>query len=272
MSSSSNFKQRVITGLIGTSVFVLGITFNQYTYLLITFLLVNLCLWEFLDLVKDKIVPHKLLTFIIANTLLFLSYGIAKGALPINYLVVLIPLSSIVYFTELFRKKEEPFTNIAFSFLSIIYIALPSSLLHFISIVDGEYHWEIMLGVILLLWTSDTFAYFTGRLIGRTKLFERISPKKTWEGSFGAMVFAIAMAYGLSLYFPIFQLQQWIVLAVIVVVCGGLGDLVESLLKRSFDIKDSGTILPGHGGFLDRFDGLFLSIPFITTYLVLFDN
>ncbi len=272
MSNSSNFKQRVITGLIGTSVFVLGITFHEYTYLLITFLLLNLCLWEFLDLVKNKTIPNKLFTIIIANTLLFLSYGIVKDLLPIKYLMILIPLSSIVFFVELFRKKEEPFTNVAFSFLSIIYIALPSALLHFSTIVDGEYHWEIMLGIILLLWTSDTFAYFSGRLFGRTKLFERISPKKTWEGSFGAMVFAIGMAYVLSRYFPIFQLQQWIVLAVIIVVCGGLGDLVESLLKRSFDIKDSGTILPGHGGFLDRFDGLFLSIPFITTYLVLFDN
>ncbi len=272
MSNSSNFKQRVITGLIGTSVFVLGITFHQYSYLLITFLLLNLCLWEFLNLVKSEALPEKVITIITANTLLFLSYSIAKGVLPMKTLMVLIPFSSLVFFLELFRKKEAPFTNVAFSFLSIVYIALPSSLLHFTTIVGGEYHWEIMLGIILLLWTSDTFAYFTGKLVGRTKLFERISPKKTWEGSFGALVFAIGMAYGLSLYFPIFELQQWVVLAVIIVICGGMGDLVESLLKRSFDIKDSGTILPGHGGFLDRFDGLFLSIPFITTYLVLFDN
>lgn len=272
MSSSSNFKQRVITGLIGTSVFVLGITFSQYSYLLITFLLLNFCLWEFLELIKKKSVPNKLITILIANVLLFLSYGIAKELIDIKWLVVLIPLSSLVFFIELFRKKEEPFTHISFSFLSIIYIALPSALLHFITIVNGEYHWEIMLGIILLLWTSDSFAYFTGRLIGKTKLFERISPKKTWEGSFGALFFATAMAYGLSIYFPIFQLQQWVFLAVIIVIGGGMGDLVESLLKRSFDIKDSGTILPGHGGFLDRFDGLFLSVPSILAYLILFNN
>lgn len=272
MSNNSNFKQRVITGLIGTSIFVLGITYSQYSYLIITFLLLNFCIWEFLELVKKKTLPNRLITMLTANLLLFLSYSVAKEMIAMKWLVVLIPLSSLVFFIELFRKKEDPFTHIAFSFLSIIYIALPSALLHFITIVNGEYHWEIMLGIILLLWTSDSFAYFTGRLIGRTKLFERISPKKTWEGSFGALIFAIGMACGLSIYFPIFQLQQWVILAVIIVIGGGLGDLVESLLKRSFDIKDSGTILPGHGGFLDRFDGLFLSIPSILAYLILFNN
>lgn len=271
MSNSSNFKQRVITGLIGTSIFVFGVCFNEYSYFLITFLLLNLCVWEFLDLVKKIAQPSRFLTMFLANSLLFLSYGISRNSLPTKYLAVLIVLFCTVFFLELFRKKEVPFINIAFTFLSIIYIAIPVSLIHFTTFVNGEYHYEIMLGIILLLWTSDSFAYFTGRLVGKTKLFERISPKKTWEGSLGSLVFAVGMAFGLNKFFPIFELQQWIIMAVIIVICGGLGDLVESLLKRSFDIKDSGTILPGHGGFLDRFDGLFLSIPFITTYLVLFE-
>jgi phosphatidate cytidylyltransferase len=129
------------------------------------------------------------------------------------------------------------------------------------------------MGFFLLLWTSDTGAYLAGKSFGKTKLFERISPKKTWEGSIGGTILSLAVAYGISnvLGFDDVTTFDWMVIAVLVVIFGTFGDLFESLLKRNLHIKDSGTILPGHGGVLDRFDGLFLAIPAVFFYL-LFTN
>jgi phosphatidate cytidylyltransferase len=135
---------------------------------------------------------------------------------------------------------------------------------------DGVYHFEIIFGCLFILWASDTGAYFAGTFFGKRKLFERISPKKSWEGFFGGALLALVFAYGLSRYLDYLSVTQWFVIAVIIIVGGTFGDLIESLLKRSIEIKDSGTVLPGHGGFLDRFDGLLISTPFIVAYLEIF--
>jgi phosphatidate cytidylyltransferase len=127
-----------------------------------------------------------------------------------------------------------------------------------------------MIGYLGILWLNDTGAYFTGSLIGKHKLFERISPKKTWEGSIGGAVLAIATAYLASILFPQFSAWKWIGIGILTVIFGTLGDLVESALKRSLNIKDSGTILPGHGGILDRFDAVLVSVPFVFVFLSLF--
>jgi phosphatidate cytidylyltransferase len=135
---------------------------------------------------------------------------------------------------------------------------------------SGPQHYGIVLGFFLLIWLNDTGAYFIGSLIGKHKLFERISPGKTWEGSAGGTLFALLTAWGLSYIFPQIDRTHWLILAIITVVTGTLGDLVESMLKRSLGIKDSGNILPGHGGMLDRFDAVLLSAPFVFVYLALF--
>jgi len=123
------------------------------------------------------------------------------------------------------------------------------------------------LGILFLIWSSDSGAYVVGSLIGRTRLFERISPKKSWEGTIGGGLFSLLVAYILSRYFLEIRTDQWLTLAVIVIVAGILGDLIESMLKRSLQIKDSGSILPGHGGILDRFDALIFAVPFAWVYL-----
>src|SRR5262249_33725331 len=129
---------------------------------------------------------------------------------------------------------------------------------------------EIIFGCLFILWASDTGAYFAGTLFGRRKLFERISPKKSWEGAVGGALLAIVFAILMNAFFHSLQLWQWLSIAVIIIVGGTFGDLIESLLKRSIVIKDSGTSLPGHGGFLDRFDGLLISAPFIVAFLEIF--
>jgi phosphatidate cytidylyltransferase len=174
------------------------------------------------------------------------------------------------------RFERKPFTNIAYTFLGLFYVAAPFALLNIAAFENGNYNYQIMFGCLFILWASDTGAYFAGTYLGKRKLFERISPKKSWEGFFGGALLALAFAIGLPFFFesidqPSFlSLTNWIIVGLIIIVGGTFGDLIESLLKRSIEIKDSGDALPGHGGFLDRFDGLLISAPFIVAYLEIF--
>ena len=181
----------------------------------------------------------------------------------------------------LFQKEEATaFRDAAYSFTGVLWIAVPFSLLNFFPLighnaVSGPHQpsvgqW-ILLAYFITVWANDTFAYCVGSLIGRHKFFERISPKKTWEGTLGGAVLTLVLA---CLYTRLFarvplSAQQWMGLALIVVVLGSLGDLVESFFKRRMNVKDSGNILPGHGGILDRFDSALMSLPFVLLYLQL---
>jgi phosphatidate cytidylyltransferase len=131
------------------------------------------------------------------------------------------------------------------------------------------YHFQIVLGYLFIVWANDTFAYLTGKTMGKHALFKRISPGKTWEGSLGGLIGSLGVAAVLSLYFSTLLINQWLIIAVIIVVTGTYGDLIKSLMKRSLNIKDSGNILPGHGGMLDRFDSLLGSAPFVFLYLMI---
>ena len=183
-----------------------------------------------------------------------------------------------VIVSELYRQADNPMRNWALAFASQIYIALPFSLLPFISIrydaVENlmQYEWIYTLAIFIFLWTNDTGAYLVGSLFGRYvpyKLFPRISPKKSWIGSMGGVMLTIIAAAVIEHYAAGLPLWQWIGLALTVCVFGTWGDLVESLIKRQVGIKDSGKILPGHGGFLDRFDSALLAIPGAVIYLAL---
>ncbi|NTW31521.1 MAG: phosphatidate cytidylyltransferase [Bacteroidetes bacterium] len=178
-------------------------------------------------------------------------------------------ISASIFLIELYRHSKTPYFNIAYTFLGVIYIAIPFSMLISFSEFQKEYStfsYQI-LGYFFILWMYDTFAYLCGMKFGKHRLFERISPKKTWEGVIGGALFAFITAYIISLYFLPNSLLHWSIITVIVVVFGTFGDLVESMFKRSLDKKDSGTILPGHGGILDRFDAVFLSAPVVYLYL-----
>ena len=122
---------------------------------------------------------------------------------------------------------------------------------------------EVLLGYFFILWTNDTAAYFVGSKWGKRKLMPSISPKKSWEGLWGGILFGLLMGYINSLIFPIFNHLTWLIIALLVVVFGSLGDLVESSFKRSLNVKDSSQLIPGHGGILDRLDGVFISAPIV---------
>ena len=196
---------------------------------------------------------------------------ILRKIIPPQFYILIFPMISCIYMIKLYKKTErKPFTNIAFTFLGIFYVAVPFALMNIAAFHEGEYNFEIIFGCLFILWASDTGAYFAGTFFGKRKLFERISPKKSWEGFFGGAFLALVFAYGLSRFFETFTLTEWLIIALIIIVGGTFGDLVESLFKRSMEIKDSGSSLPGHGGFLDRFDGLLISAPFIVAYIELF--
>lgn len=188
---------------------------------------------------------------------------------PIYTFLFSIPFLTLIFWLELFRKRPKPFSNIAFALLGIIYAVVPFMFFFQLGFLEGSYNYQYPLGFLILLWASDTGAYLAGMSFGKTKLFERHSPKKTWEGSFGGLGISLIAAFILSRYFHGIETWQWLISSAIIVAFGTYGDLTESMLKRSYNIKDSGNIMPGHGGFLDRFDGLLLAAPLVYLFLYL---
>ena len=278
LRSYSNLTQRLITAVIGAATLVSAILYGPWTYFAIFFLICLLTLLEFYDLAGlDGMVVQKTFGTIIGLAVFSLSFFIEFDMISYRYYFLIFPMASCVYMIKLYKKFErKPFTNIAYTFLGIFYVAVPFALLNIATFENRQYDYQIIFGCLFILWASDTGAYFAGTLFGKRKLFERISPKKSWEGFFGGAILAFAFAYALPYFFlsighdPSIRSWQWMVIGAIIIVGGTYGDLVESLLKRSIEIKDSGTSLPGHGGFLDRFDGLLISAPFIVAFLEIF--
>lgn len=271
ISKYSNLTQRIITGVAGAALILFSVAFSEWTYFAVFFVICFLSLREFYALSGlDGMIPQRVLGTICGMMVFVLSFLIERGDLVHRYYFLLFPIASLVYMIKLYKKFErKPFTNIAFTFLGIVYVAVPFALLNIAAFENGTYNFEIIIGCLLILWSTDTGAYFAGTFFGKRKLFERISPKKSWEGALGGALLAIAFAFGIAYYCHSLALWQWLCVAAIIIVGGVYGDLVESLLKRSIEIKDSGDSLPGHGGFLDRFDGLLISAPFIVAFLEL---
>lgn len=183
------------------------------------------------------------------------------------FMALIIPLMFVV---ELFKGGDRPLSNVGTTVLALIYVAIPMSMLTGVPLLLSGGAWQplTMLFYIFIIWSNDTFAYLVGVPFGKHRLNERISPKKSWEGFFGGIVGAILMSVFAAYYLESSYLM-WVGVGVLTSTIGCLGDLVESMFKRTCGVKDSGAILPGHGGWLDRFDGLIFSAPFVFVYLVL---
>jgi phosphatidate cytidylyltransferase len=273
INNYSNLGQRAITAFIGALVVVLGSIYSDWTYFLIFAVILAFSQMEFYKLSGlDGMLPLKSFGTFLGLMIFALTFLIEKEQFRNEYLYLMFPLVSLTFFIKLYRKTDKkPFTGVAYTYLGIFYVAVPFSLLNLaVFSVDQVYHFEIIIGCLLILWASDTGAYFAGTKFGKTKLFERVSPKKSWEGFLGGAFSAIAVAFVLARYFQVIEDWKWLVISGIIIIAGTYGDLIESLFKRSIEIKDSGHILPGHGGFMDRFDGLLLSAPFITAFLKIF--
>jgi len=196
------------------------------------------------------------------------------GYIDLRFAYLLLLIFSMTFILELFRKQNASQERIGAWFTGFLYIALPFGLMNSLFItgnIEG-FRTDILIGMFIIIWSSDVFAYLVGSWIGKHRLFERISPKKSWEGSIGGLVFAMFAAVILSLFYQQLSLLQWLIFAFIVVVSGALGDLIESMLKRQAGVKDSGTIFPGHGGVLDRFDAVLFATPFVFVYVNLISS
>jgi phosphatidate cytidylyltransferase len=253
INNYSNLGQRAITAVIGGLIVVGGTIYSEWTYFLVFAGILGFSQMEFYKLSGlDGMLPLKSFGTFLGLMIFSLTFMVEKEHLPMEYLYMIFPIVSL-------------------TFLGIFYVAVPFSLLNLaVFSVDGVYKYEILIGCLLILWATDTGAYFAGTRFGKTKLFERVSPKKSWEGFLGGAFSAIAVAFVIAKYFHTIADWKWLVIAGIIIIAGTYGDLIESLFKRSIEIKDSGNRLPGHGGFMDRFDGLLLSAPFITAFLKIF--
>lgn len=268
LSNLSNLYQRIIAGFLGGVVMIGSICLNEWSYFLLFLIICFFTLKEFYEILRSADISPNMNFGIISGILIYtILFFIEKGILDFNYYFLLFPFLFLLFLIELFSKSEKPFVNIAFTFLGNIYIAFPFALLNVSAFISGTYNYKIVLGILFLLWANDVGGYFSGKMLGKNKLFFSISPKKTWEGTIGGGILSLFTGLILSLFWKELNTVQWLILTIIIVVVGSYGDLVESLLKRSLGIKDSGQTIPGHGGFLDRFDGLLLSSPFIAAFL-----
>jgi len=196
---------------------------------------------------------------------------IAHGYLDALYISIVVALFFVVPVRELYRDSKCPIPNISLTLFGILYVGLTFGMLNFLFYhgYQGNGTFHFILAFFAVIWTSDTFAYLTGVTFGKHKLFKKISPKKSWEGFFGGLTAAVAVGYIFSIFYTELDPITWMAYAFVISIAGVYGDLIQSMFKRSLDLKDSGKILPGHGGILDRFDGVFVAAPVALAYILL---
>jgi phosphatidate cytidylyltransferase len=277
----TNFFRRTVTGAFIVIFILGGLWLHPVSCFIVVAVMLAGTQREYYLMVRSTGVRPQLVTGIVSGFILYVtSTLIAMGWLSMKGFLVLIPVMVTVMTIELFRKEERPFDSLAHTLFSVLYTAVPLSLFPFAAFgragVEPLLQMEgvlfspgILTGFFLLLWTNDTGAYLVGSALGRHPLFERISPKKSWEGFAGGLVLTMIVAQLLPGWLGVTGTVGWMIIALIVSVAGTLGDLLESMLKRSLGLKDSGTVMPGHGGFLDRFDSVVVAFPLVYLFLTL---
>ncbi|HDP74993.1 MAG TPA: CDP-archaeol synthase [Bacteroidales bacterium] len=268
----SEFLKRTISGSLFVIVLVGAIYINHITFFILFFAITTASMLEFYHLgLKAKLRPQSLLGVFIGMAFFIWSYFYSSGRIEQLTLYGFVPLLVSIFVVELYRHKQKPMQNIAFTMLGIFYIALPFSLMNFITINGSSYSMvynpNILLGILFLVWANDTGAYVVGVSMGKHKMIPRISPKKSWEGFVGGIAITLLAAWVIAMFFEEVTLKHWLAIGLISSFMAVLGDLVESMFKRSIGVKDSGKFLPGHGGLLDRFDALLMVLPMVYVYL-----
>lgn len=275
-----NFITRAITGVLFVAIMVAGFV-QPLTMILLFALITGLALWEYTGLVNqvENVAVNRFISTVAGVYFFIAVAGINSGYIQTN--AVFVPyLLTVVYLfiSELYARNTNAINDWAYTMLGQMYIALPLAMINVLAFrqsPDGliTYNFLLPLSVFVFLWINDTGAYCTGSLIGRHKLFPRISPGKTWEGSVGGGLLVVAVAAVIGYWdnrlmgMAGLSVAAWMGLGLVIVVFGTWGDLVESLFKRTLGVKDSGRMLPGHGGMLDRFDSSLMAIPAAVIYL-----
>ena len=275
-----NFIVRTITGTLFVAIMVAGFL-NPRAMVFLFALITGLSVWEYTGLVNgiDDVRVNRFISTV-AGVYLFMAVAAWRMGFVANFIIVVPYLLTIVYLfvSGLFTCSKNPVADWAYTMLGQMYVALPLSMINILAFeVDGQWGVNfdplLPLSIFIFLWTNDSGAYCCGSLLGRHKLFPRVSPGKSWEGSIGGCVLVLAVAALIGWWANNGDMKHqlgmaaWMGLGLVVVVFGTLGDLVESLFKRTLGIKDSGNLLPGHGGMLDRFDSALMAIPAAVIYL-----
>lgn len=280
-----NFITRTIFGALFVIVMVGGIVWRPDSFILLFAIITGLTVWEYTGLVNDmeQVQVNRFISTV-AGVYFFLAMSAQSIGLTEGFIVFIPYVLTMLYLmvSELFLKQPHPINDWAYTMLGQMYIAIPFSLINVLAFQNWSYNYLYPLSIFIFLWVNDSGAYCVGSLLGKHKLFPRVSPGKSWEGSIGGAILVILIAYAIgvvnnmtlldaeeqpTLFSASLSIAEWIGMGLVVVVFGTLGDLVESLFKRTLSIKDSGNILPGHGGMLDRFDSSILAIPAAVVYL-----
>ena len=260
----NEFITRTLSGAVLLAVVLGCLMFGKATFLLLLLIIGLGSQIEFLGISRQAAVePSRLLPLAIGALVICGAFFSSA-----ELLLLAIGGSFLLFVLELYRGSNTPLGNIAAALMSVFYTTVPMAALALIGLRGGEYNYRYVLAIIAITWINDIFAYIVGVTMGRHRLFERISPKKSWEGFFGGLLFATAAAVAVGAMLGE-SLLIWGGLGVVVVMGAVLGDLVESMFKRSVGVKDSGALIPGHGGMLDRFDALLFAAPFVLFYLTI---
>ena len=276
-----NLMVRTLSGLVLVAVFVGAVLGSQWSFGALLFLILVGGQTEFYKLARETgLSPQRWMGLAVGVLLFALNFIVFRqfsrsvtdeaGGAVLYLLLYIGLLLPTLFVCELFRRSATPLANLGATLLGVLYVAVPLSLLLYVPVLAGDGVWrpETVLCYIFIIWANDVFAYLVGMTFGRHRLCERLSPKKSWEGFFGGLAGAVATglaaAYALDANYWV-----WGGLALVASLSGVAGDLVESMFKREAGVKDSGQVIPGHGGVLDRFDALLLSAPYVFLYLLL---
>ncbi len=268
---------RTLTGLVFGLIMICGILFNEFAFGALFLVIMLQAMHEFYTIsVGDRFRGERLLAYVAATCALTATFCHAALGLDPRWTALSLLPGLTIPVLSIFKKDHRDFADISLIYAALLYIALPVSLVPYLVVRDGFFSGLLLLSLFIIIWTSDIGAYCFGTMLGQKegarKLAPTISPKKSWWGFWGGVLLGIAVS--VALYFlrwiP-FNLFHCLAIGIIVSVGGVLGDLVESLWKRHFGVKDSGNCIPGHGGMLDRFDSSLLAIPFASIYMVIFD-
>ncbi|TXD54421.1 MULTISPECIES: phosphatidate cytidylyltransferase [unclassified Polaribacter] len=258
-----NLVRRIFSGIVYILIFISAILFSEDSYILLIGIFGFLCIWEFSRMTKLK----SYAAYIFFPILLFLMLK-RQDSYAITGILAITIGSSVFLMYQLFAKKEISFSNERSKLgVSIRYVIFSMCFLILLPFYEGSFHPYLMIGILSIIWINDSFAFLIGKNFGKNKLFPSVSPKKTIEGFFGGLVFSLLAGVLISKYNLDFSMINWAIIAVIVSTIGTVGDLVESKFKRQAKMKDSGNIMPGHGGILDRLDSLLFAAPFVYLYI-----
>ncbi|MGG7036868.1 MAG: phosphatidate cytidylyltransferase [Flavobacterium sp.] len=250
---------RALSGAVYVLLFVSATLYSPYSFLLLTGILLLFSVMEFCKLLRIQ--PYVSLILAIIGFILFnLDNTVKINELLLLAAALMVSVKSLVF---LFEKKSVYLDKTSKYVFMMGYLIIPLIIFVKIPFVNNTYEPKIIIGMLVIIWTNDTFAYLVGRAIGKHKLFEKVSPKKTIEGFMGGVIFSVISGIIVATAYIKEPVLKWVAIAVIVCVFGTLGDLIESKFKRNANVKDSGAIMPGHGGFLDRLDSIIFASPFV---------